>query len=51
MPNLRLLSWDDTVEEATRNHRAWQLARNELDFQEALLWYLRAIAIKGETHE
>ena len=51
MPNIRLLSWDDTVEEATRNHRAWQLAGNEEDFQEALLWYLRAIAIKGEASE
>lgn len=35
--------------EANANHKAWQAAGNEEDFKEALLQYLRCIALRELT--
>lgn len=35
--------------EAERNHKAWKSAENEEDFKEALLQYLRCIALRELT--
>jgi len=46
MVNQAVAEANSAFNEASRNHKAWNLARNEEDFKEALLQYLRCIAIR-----
>jgi hypothetical protein len=46
MPYPSLYEFHIAISEADRNHTAWKSAGNEEDFKEALLQYLRALALK-----